>query len=39
MMAFLKKCFSAGWPTDRIVSVYEAACSKAYDFSKNVRLE
>jgi carboxymethylenebutenolidase len=39
MMEFLKKCFSAGWPTDRIVSVYEATCSKAYDFSKNVRLE
>ncbi|MGH7798478.1 MAG: dienelactone hydrolase family protein [Candidatus Binatia bacterium] len=39
MMAFLKKCFAAGWDGDRIVCTYESAYSKNYDFSKNVRLE
>ncbi len=39
MMAFLKKCFAGDWDKDRISCTYESACSKNYDFSKNVRLE
>lgn len=39
MMAFLKKCFAAGWSKDSIVGKYESECSRNYDFSKNVRLE
>jgi carboxymethylenebutenolidase len=39
IIAFLKKCFAAGWPKDKIVSKYESEYSRNYDFSKNVRLE
>jgi carboxymethylenebutenolidase len=39
MMAFLKKCFAAGWDKERIVSTFESDYSSRYDFSKNVRME
>jgi carboxymethylenebutenolidase len=39
MMEFLKRCFSGGWDSSRIVCKYESNHSTNYDFGKNVRLE
>ncbi len=39
MMAFLKKCFTAGWDKNRIFCTYESDYATTYDFSKNVRME
>jgi carboxymethylenebutenolidase len=39
MMSFLKKSFTGGWSTERIVCKYESDYSTKYDFSKNVRME
>ncbi|HWH80130.1 MAG TPA: dienelactone hydrolase family protein [Candidatus Binatus sp.] len=39
MMAFLRKCFAAGWDKSRISCTYESDYAANYDFAKNVRLE
>ncbi|HEU4340477.1 MAG TPA: dienelactone hydrolase family protein [Candidatus Binatia bacterium] len=39
ILSFLKKSFTDGWHSDRIVWTFESAHSPQYDFTKNVRLE